>query len=28
VHTTAEEVAAFGAALATVRPFFGLGGAA
>lgn len=28
VYTTAEEVAAFGAALATVRPFFGLGGAA
>ncbi len=26
VYTTAEEVAAFGAALATVRPFFGLGG--
>ncbi|GEN79162.1 SufS family cysteine desulfurase [Actinotalea fermentans] len=28
VYTTADEVAAFGAALATVRPFFGLGGAA
>ena len=28
LYTTAEEVAAFGAALATVRPFFGLGGAA
>ncbi len=28
VHTTAGEVAAFGAALATVRPFFGIGGAA
>lgn len=28
VYTTAEEVAAFGAALATVRPFFGLGGVA
>ncbi len=28
VYTTAEEVAAFGAALTTVRPFFGLGGAA
>lgn len=28
VYTTAEEVAAFGAALAAVRPFFGLGGVA
>lgn len=28
VYTTAQEVEAFGAALATVRPFFGLGGAA
>jgi cysteine desulfurase/selenocysteine lyase len=28
VYTTADEIAAFGAALATVRPFFGLGGAA
>lgn len=28
VYTTADEVAAFGAALATVRPFFGLGGGA
>jgi cysteine desulfurase/selenocysteine lyase len=28
VYTTLEDVAAFGAALATVRPFFGLGGGA
>lgn len=28
VYTTADEVAAFGAALARVRPFFGLGGVA